>query len=148
MAGWLRKRIVVPVDFSETSLAAVGTAREMVADPGDLYVLHVLPELSPAEPGEIWATITDETRIAHVRKALAEKLDRPDLKGLHIDARVGTPAHTIVGYAEEIGADTIVLPSHGRTGLAHLLIGSVAERVVRHASCPVVVLRGGASAER
>ena len=53
----------------------------------------------------------------------------------------GDPGHGITDYAEEVGADVIVMPSHGRTGLRRLLIGSVAERVLRLAHCPVLVLR-------
>jgi nucleotide-binding universal stress UspA family protein len=54
----------------------------------------------------------------------------------------GDPGHEIAQFAKERGAGMIVMSSHGRTGLAHLLIGSVAERVVRLAQCPVLVLRG------
>ena len=54
---------------------------------------------------------------------------------------IGDPGHEITEYAEEIGASLIITPSHGRTGLSRLLIGSVAERVVRLAKCPVMVLK-------
>ena len=54
---------------------------------------------------------------------------------------LGDPGHQIAEFAKEAGAGLIVMPSHGRTGLTHLLIGSVAERVVRFAHCPVLVLR-------
>ena len=57
--------------------------------------------------------------------------------------RFGDPASEIVDFASGIAADIIVLPSHGRTGLTHLLIGSVAERVIRLAKCPVLVLKEG-----
>ena len=60
----------------------------------------------------------------------------------HHLTRFGDPGHQIAQYAEEAKADLIVLPSHGRSGLQRLLIGSVAERVVRHAPCPVLVVRG------
>lgn len=141
MAGWLRNKVLVPVDFSDQSVAAVDEALKMVASPSDVIVLHVLPELSPLEPGELWSTVTDESRCAHVIKALQEKFSGPSYQGVQFAAEVGTPGHTIVEYAKKHDVDTIVIPSHGNTGLAHLLLGSVAERVVRHAQCPVVVLR-------
>ncbi len=145
MSGWLRQSVVVPVDFSDESFAAVDEALKMVAAPEAVHVLHVLPELSPVEPGEMWSTITEESRKEHVIKALRERLHGASYEGLQFAARIGSPAHQIVAYAEELEADTIVLPSRGVTGLAHILIGSVAERVVRHAHCPVVVLRDGRS---
>ena len=55
-----------------------------------------------------------------------------------------SPAHAITSYAEKIGADLIIIATHGRTGLKHLLIGSVAERVVRHSAVPVLTLRSKA----
>ena len=143
MSGWSRRCVVVPVDFSDESFVAVREALQMVASAGALHVLHVLPELSPLEPGELWSTITDESRKEHVVKALRERLGDAEFEGCNFEVRIGSPAHEIVDYAEQLGADTIVLPSRGITGLAHILIGSVAERVVRHAHCPVVVLRDG-----
>ncbi len=141
MAGWLRKKVLVPVDFSDHSNQAVDEALQMVASPADITVVHVLPELSPLEPGEMWSTITDESRREHVVKALGERFAADAYSGLHFAARIGSPGHEITQFADEIGADTIVIPSKGHSGLAHLLLGSVAERVVRHAPCPVVVLR-------
>ena len=141
MAGWLRKKVLVPVDFSDHSNAAVDEALQMVASPSDVTVLHVLPELSPLEPGEMWSTITDETRKEHVIRALRERFSGSPYEGIEMAVEIGSSGHTITEFAKKIGADTIVIPSHGHSALAHLLLGSVAERVVRHAHCPVVVLR-------
>ena len=141
MAGWIRNKVLVPVDFSDSSFAAVDEALKMVESADHLTVLHALPELSPLEPGEMWSTVTDESRIDHVVKALKKRLSGDAYAGITMEAQIGSPGHTITKFAEKIGADTIVIPSHGATGLAPLLLGSVAERVVRHAPCPVVVLR-------
>jgi nucleotide-binding universal stress UspA family protein len=138
--SWLpKKKVVAPVDFSEHSIHAVDEAREMVDSAANLYVIHVLPKLSPMEPGVIWGTVDDASRIQHASEALKEKLKAH--AGAQIHVALGGPAHEIVDYAKKVGADLIVVPSHGRTGATRLLLGSVAEGVVRHAHCPVLVLR-------
>ncbi len=140
--GWVpKKTVVVPVDFSEESLAAIDTALEIAASPAAVHVIHVLPELSPLEPGELWETINQQTRTQHAEKALRDKLSAPAYAQVQTEILFGDPGHSIANRAKELQADIIIMPSHGRTGLAHLLIGSVAERVVRLAHCPVLVLR-------
>ena len=140
--GWTSKNtVVVPVDFSDESLAAVDTGIQLAASPASVHVLHVLPELSPLEPGELWETIDDTSRSQHAEKVLRERLSGPKYAGLNFEILIGDPGYCIASRAKKLDADLIVLPSHGRTGLAHLLIGSVAERVVRLAHCPVLVLR-------
>ena len=140
--NWLpKKKVVVPIDLSDASLAAVATAREMVENASHLHVIHVLPILSGVEPGVVWETMDDQSRCDHAEAQLRERLRDPKYVGIHIQAQVGDPGHGIAEYAAALGADLIVLPSHGRTGLTRLLIGSVAERVVRLAHCPVLVLR-------
>ncbi|MBX7169124.1 MAG: universal stress protein [Pirellulales bacterium] len=142
---WLpKKKVVVPVDFSAESFTAVDAALELVARPSDLHVLHVLPSLEPAEPGVIWNTIDNDSRRRHVLTALGERLADAKYAGCVRDIEFGDAGRQVAEYAERIGAELIVLPSHGRTGLSRLLIGSTAERVVRLAHCPVLVLRGPA----
>jgi nucleotide-binding universal stress UspA family protein len=138
-----KKLVVTPVDFSEDLLVSVDAALEMVDDPANVHVIHVLQELSPLEPGEVWHTVNHETRKQHAAKALRERLAGDKYANLPIQILFGDPGHEIADYAEEVAADMIVLPSHGRRGLSRLLIGSVAERVVRLAHCPVLVLRDG-----
>lgn len=138
---WLQKnRVLVPIDFSEASFAALKPAREFVQDPSQLYVLHVLSHLHPAEPGVLWETVDDESRKKHAQAALYEHL-KSEYQGVHIDVLVGDPSSKIIDYAQEINADLIVIPSHGRTGLSRFFLGSVAERVIRFSHCPVIVLR-------
>lgn len=140
--GWLPKnRIVVPVDFSDESLAAVDTALLMVGSADKVHIVHVLREVSPMEPGEVWDTVTTESRMEFATQSLRERLSDPKYENLTYEVLLGDPGHEIAKYAEEREADLIVLPSHGRTGLSHLLIGSVAERIVRLAHCAVLVLR-------
>jgi nucleotide-binding universal stress UspA family protein len=142
MKHWLpRKTVVVPVDFSEDSFVALETALEMVDDRSHVHVIHVLPVLEPAEPGVIWHTIDDQSRSEHAEQALRAELDRRGHKEIRIVIRFGDPGHEIAHYAEQIEAGLVLVSSHGRTGLKRLLIGSVAERLVRLARCPVLVLK-------
>lgn len=136
--------VVVPVDFSPMSLEAIGHARALVKDPSGLHVVHVLPPLLATEPGVVWGEVDDESRIRHgtaaLQAALAEKGHADLPVHVHVSGS-GNAAADIVRVAEELGAGLILLPSHGRHGLARFAIGSVAERVVRFAHCPVLVLR-------
>ena len=79
--------------------------------------------------------------VLKAEKALADRFSAPEFAGAKLVAKVGDPGHEIAEFAEEIDAELIVIPSHGRTGLTRLLLGSVAERVVRLAHCPVLVFR-------
>jgi nucleotide-binding universal stress UspA family protein len=139
---WLPKRcVVVPVDFSADSLAAVDTALAMVAAPNCLHVIHVLSELGAGEAGIAWGTIDPAFRKEAVEKALHEQFQATRYRGVDFVVDIGDPAHEIADFARSVGAELIVLPSHGRTGIARWLIGSTSERVVRLAHCPVLVLR-------
>ena len=131
----------MPVDFSDESFAALETALALVPDASHLSLIYVLPVLEPAEPGVIWTTIDDESRRHHAELALAERLDAPHYSGVKTHIAFGDPGHEIAGFAQREHADLIVLSSHGRTGLTRLLIGSVAEKTVRLAHCPVLVLK-------
>jgi nucleotide-binding universal stress UspA family protein len=141
MAYFPRNCVVVPVDFSADSLAALEVGRQLVSKPEELHVVHVVIDITPLEAGEVWGVIDPQARVEQVEKVLQEKLTDPKYKGVHTAVLLGEPAHGIANYAQEKKADLIVIPSHGRTGLTRLLIGSVAERVVRLAHCPVLVLR-------
>jgi nucleotide-binding universal stress UspA family protein len=139
--GWFPKRkIIVPVDFSDESLAAVDTALSLVDDPAHILVVHVLQDVSPAEPRELYSA-DQASRTQHAARALRERLADDKYGAVAVDVLVGDPGHEIADLAQRETADLIVLPSHGRTGIKRLLIGSVAERVVRLAHCPVLVLR-------
>jgi nucleotide-binding universal stress UspA family protein len=140
--AWLPKQtVVVPVDFSDESFAALDTALELVTDASHLHVIHVLPALEPAEPGVIWNSIDDNSRRRHAEQALRERLSDAKFQRLNLHIAFGDPGHEVAGFAEKLKAELIVLPSHGRRGISRWLIGSTAERVVRMAHCPVLVLR-------
>jgi len=139
---WLpRKTVVVPIDFSDDAFAALKTAGELATDQADLHIIHVLPLMEPTDPGIIWATVDDGSRRDHASKALRQELTDRGFDGIDMVIRFGDPGHEIANYAAEVKAGLVVVSSHGQTALRHLLIGSVAERVVRLAHCPVLVLK-------
>jgi nucleotide-binding universal stress UspA family protein len=141
MAFLPRRRIVAPVDFSEYSDEVVKTAFEFAGTTGTVHVVHVLPDLSPAEPGIVWGTIDDKARMEKARQALRDRFPSLPENQVHFEVRIGDPGQEIADFATKMQADLIVIASHGRTGIKRLLIGSVAERVARLAHCPVLVLR-------
>jgi nucleotide-binding universal stress UspA family protein len=140
--SWLvDKPVVVPFDFSEHSELALKRALSLVEKPEQLHVLHVLPFLIPTEPGVVWATIDDAHRIQHALETLKEAVDKLSVTGAELEVRLGDPGQVACDRAEELGAELIVVGSHGRTGLTRMLLGSVAERVVRLAHCQVLVVK-------
>ncbi len=141
MAWPLNKCVLVPFDFSDHSHNSLNTALQIVESPAQVHVLHVLPFLIPTEPGVVWATIDDAERIRHATEALKEELSGKEYQGVTTEVRLGDPGQVIADRAVELGADLIVIPSHGRTGFTRFLLGSVAERVVRLAHCPVLVTK-------
>lgn len=140
--SWLvDKPVVVPFDFSEHSELALKRALSLVEKPEQLHVLHVLPFLIPTEPGVVWATIDDAHRIQHALETLKEAVDKLSVQGAEFEVRLGDPGQIACDRAEELAAELIVVGSHGRTGLTRMLLGSVAERVVRLAHCQVLVVK-------
>ena len=135
MTWTIDKPVVVPFDFSEHSEAALKRAASLVSRPELLHVLHVLPFLIPTEPGVVWATVDDAHRIQHALESL-----RTSVNNLQ-EVRLGDPGQIACDRAEELAAELIVVGSHGRTGLTRMLLGSVAERVVRLAHCQVLVVK-------
>jgi nucleotide-binding universal stress UspA family protein len=140
---WLpKKSVVVPFDFSEQSAKALETAREFVADLTHMHVIHVLPVVTVSEPGMVWDVIDNGARIRHAEQVFRNRFAATPFGKSEFHVYFGDPGREIAAFAERLKADLIVMPSHGRGGLARLLIGSVAERVVRLAHCPVLILRG------
>lgn len=138
--------ILVPLDFSVTADQALAYAIALAAPlQARLTLFHVLqiPPLT-LEEGTIALSGTYledlETEAHHLLQASLAQVQRAGLQG---DALLvqGSPTQAIVDTAEAHGVDLIIMGTHGRTGLTHVLLGSVAERVVREAPCPVLVTR-------
>ena len=134
-------RVLVPIDFSEESFQAQKLTLEYLEEPNKLYVLHVLPMLNPGDPGIMWDKLNDQTRVNHVKQLFREKFNRSEYQGINFEVTVGDPGSEIIDFATKNKIDLIVIPSHGRTGVGRFFLGSVAEKVVRYAHCPVLVLR-------
>jgi nucleotide-binding universal stress UspA family protein len=141
-------RILVPTDFSEYGRLAVryGAAFAEQFD-AELHLLHVVDDYFSIAP-EAQLMLPDRHQYLQDMQAAA-KLDLSKLRASEASqarrvvdsAPVGRPFVEIVRYARDEGADLIVIGSHGRSGLSHVLLGSVAERVVRTAACPVLTVR-------
>jgi nucleotide-binding universal stress UspA family protein len=141
------KRILLPTDFSDHSAAATWYAYELATRfDADLHLLHTLEVHLSSTPGFVMGLAlpqyVQESRAA-AEKALASVLDTQGATGRKVVRAVveGSPKVEIVRYARTQQIDLIVLATHGRSGLAHVIMGSVAENVVRIAPCPVLTVR-------
>jgi nucleotide-binding universal stress UspA family protein len=148
-------RILVPVDFSPHAEEAFRYATTLAGRLGArVRLLHVVedPFITGAWSPEIYVPNMMELLqelIAGAEGQLATLKQSAAARGVTVEtaAITGRPAHTIVEHAKEGGFDLIVMGTHGRTGLAHVMMGSVAERVVRKAPCPVLTVRAPEAAE-
>jgi len=142
----IAKHILVPTDFSEHADAALSYAMELATTlQARLTVLHVF-HLSPLTVGEMPPTVfNDAFREIEIdaQTQLQKALDRVRRAGIESDSIIveGIPFQTIIDTAQDQHADLIVMGTHGRTGLTHIFMGSVAEKVVRLAPCSVLVTR-------
>ena len=141
MSWFENKKILVPVDFSDLSYQAVASAVEMNGGCKNLTVLYVVERTPATDIAARYVDDIDEQHAKHAIDSIRKQFPDEKYQGLIVDTIMGDPAHTIAEFAESNKFDLIVLPSHGRTGIKRLMIGSVAERVVRLAHCPVLVLR-------
>jgi nucleotide-binding universal stress UspA family protein len=135
------RQIVVPIDVSQDDTKAVEVGVEWAGDASRVYVLHVLADYTAGEPGLLRNVLDEATRRDHVLETMRRKLERPELADVRLAVSFGDPGERIVEFARDVRADLIVIASHGRRGVSRLLLGSVAERVVRLAACPVLVLK-------
>lgn len=138
------RHILVPMDFSDFARQALRHAIPLATGFGaKITLLHVV-EL-PVYPTEMGTVVVHQERTAGASRkelaALGEKLIPASLRG-RVLVCMGRPYEEIARTARRLKADLIVLTTHGYTGLKHVLLGSTAERVVRHAPCPVLTVRG------
>jgi universal stress protein A len=140
------KTILVPTDFSECSDQALRYGRAMAETFGaSLHLLHVVQdpytqpwaaEAFPAPLGDMLAQWQEQARVR--LQGLVPEAERAQVM---VAVQVGSPFQEIVGYAEAQHIDLIVIGTHGRGPIGHMLLGSVAEKVVRRAPCPVLTVR-------
>ncbi len=148
------RKILVCTDFSENSVPARILAIEYAKVFGaELDILHVVnsrflgyPDFSTRIPEE-FALVQE-----HIQQGVDEELEligsdcRRELEQVNIFSRTGSPVEEIVKFANEESIELIVMGTHGWTGARHLIVGSTAENVVRHADCPVLTVRAATEA--
>ncbi len=144
------KKIVLTTDFSENADAATPLAVEMARTFGsELYLLHIgtIPAVFAVLPTAEIVALSPPQLLQHMPGELKELEAKAERISKHYGMRVmpvlrvGQDVSEIVRFAKEEQADCVVIATHGRTGLAHLFSGSVAERVVRFCPCPVLTVR-------
>jgi nucleotide-binding universal stress UspA family protein len=137
------RRILVPVDFSRGSESAVRHAKEMALTYGaEIDLLHVVEEPVYPSAYEVETTFPSDEVVARVEDRLGEMArEEIGIEHVVVEALVGHPARGILDYVETNDVDLIVQATHGRTGLDHVLLGSVTERVLRQSPVPVFVVK-------
>jgi nucleotide-binding universal stress UspA family protein len=150
------RRIFVPIDFSDSSKRALDYAIDLGRTLGaDLTILFVAEPIYFATPGDLYGTsanlgmLLDEQRRG-ARCELKKLAARLEKRGVNAKTVLGSgvPHEVIVATAKARKADLIVMATHGRGGLSHMLMGSVAEKVVRSATCPLLTIRAGTAKKR
>ena len=141
------KKILAPTDFSPISVQAVREAVALAKQLGaEVQVLHVCPLLMYAlNPEVVPDDPAFEQRLKkHLREELARTAESVRAPGVTVTTALvdGSPQHEIAKVAAQGGFDLVVMSTHGRTGLSHFTLGSVAERTVRTSSVPVLTIRG------
>jgi nucleotide-binding universal stress UspA family protein len=146
MAMITLKTILVPSDFSECSEAALRYGLELARRfDARLHLLHVVqdPLTQPWAAEGFSAPLFDmvEKWQKDAQARLVASIPLADIGRVTVTSTVAWPYAEILRYANQHGVDLIVMGTHGRSGVSHVLLGSIAEKVVRHAPCPVLTIR-------
>lgn len=139
------RQILVPIDFSECSKRALQYALPLAKEQGAaLTLLYVIPPVYGTGEYEVINYAQLEATMRHAAEEGMAKMVSDEIRD-EVPALtkvcVGSPAREIVEMARSLPADLVVISTHGRTGLKHVFLGSVAEHVVQRAPCPVLVVR-------
>ncbi len=147
------RRILIATDLTDASAPALRAAIELGRQLGvPVTALHVLEPKFEAKPWYVPFSERDQVFFRDIEQreedaarrilgAKVRELLAPHEEPAQVVARPGVPADTIVATAKELGADLIVVGTHGRRGFQHVMMGSVAERVARHAHCATMIVR-------
>jgi universal stress protein A len=136
------KRILAPVDFDDSSLKALEFAAKLAKQSdGTVFILHIVPvDMDVSGMPQYVDLIKRQESLDRDKLTAIAKQHLPEVKWEILD-KMGQPAEVIDEVATELPADVIVMVTHGRRGLARLVEGSIAEKVLRYAPCPVLALR-------
>ncbi len=141
------KTVLVPLDGSTLALTAIKDAVKLVRHTGGKIVLLSVVEVPIAQfegyTDFVGAEEIREQFIQRMTDALATEAKALENEGIEVEAivRQGTPHEVVSEVCSEVGAEMVVMTTHGRTGMIHFLLGSVAEKVVRSAPCSVMIVR-------
>lgn len=135
------ENVLVPIDFSDEAIKALKDTLEFVKDPAKINALYVLSPLEATDPGVVWQTVDDDTRITKIREMYAKHFPEEVYQKIKFTVEIGNPSSEIIDYAKSNNVDLIIIPSSGKTGLSRFFMGSVSEKVVRFSHCPVLVIR-------
>lgn len=134
------KKILFPTDFSASGEQALALATALARDSGALLlIVHIEENAIPFGSGRMY--VPSDPTPAEAAEMLARVLPKDENVKFEHHLLTGDPAHEIVSFADREQVDFVVLGTHGRTGLRHALMGSVAEKVVRLANCPVATVK-------
>ncbi len=139
----LFRNILCPIDFDANSPSAMEFAGKIAQETGGrIYLLHVVPwtvAAVPIDASEVLAELK-QAATARLRRLAKEKLDGRVANEIVVTVATN-PGNEVVRIARELKVDVVIMATHGRKGLNHLVLGSVAERVVRESPCPVLTVR-------
>ena len=137
----VEKKVLVPIEFSDFCANTVNYALSLFPKE-KLRLIHVAIPPTAATPGVMWGGITDESIVKSCHEVFGKFCEDHQLpRDLDFTVEIGEPAEEIALEAAHHPADLIIVSSHGRKGLSRFFLGSVAERVVRFAHCPVLVFK-------
>ena len=136
------RRILAPIEFDETAHAVLDAATRIAAENGGtVFMMHVVPMVvAPTGMPNYVDIYKDQEKIAQQKLEAFVERQRSDVKH-ELLTRIGDPAHEILTLERQMAADLIVLATHGRKGVRRMLLGSVAEAVLRDATCPVLTVQ-------
>jgi universal stress protein A len=142
--GYPYRSILVPIQFDDPSLVVLEMAKQIATDKqATVHMLHVMPKLPAFGEPDVSAIVhtpEDEKALTTLREIAGQHLSGVEHQIHMVGAAPRSLAKAVVQLATEVHADLIVLKTHGRKGLSHLILGSVAEEVVRTAPCAVLTL--------
>ena len=136
------RNILCPIDFEKNSIAALEIACELAEERGaTIHLLHVARV--PSQDMDVPLPFDADPRWERAARARLEQVAREQLQGVRYKVHVisGTPDDDVVRMAHDLNAELVVMATHGRKGLSHFVLGSVAERVMREVDCPVLTVR-------
>ena len=136
------RKILSPVDFDDNSIAAVDVAGRVAHDnDGRVLLIHVIPIIIPPPGKPVYVNLDQGQE--EVARARLDEIAEKRLRGVKYEilTKIGDPAGTILNIARRRRADLIVMATHGRRGISRVLLGSVAETVLRAAPCPVLSVK-------